>query len=282
MKFDCIVMNPPYQAEKHRTKDSKNGCGTILWDKFVSLAIGLTKENGYVCAVHPPGWRRPNKRSRWLYEIMTSLQMKYLEMHTVTDGLKTFRATTPYDWYVLQNCPGTKSTTVKDQEGKINQVDLKKWTTALPNSQFDLVKKILARDGEERCEVLHSHSSYRSDKSWMSDTQHGDFQYPCIYSLPQKGMRLLYSNTNKNGHFGTPKVIFRHKLAQLVIDETGEYGLAQFAYGIVDTPKHLPYIKQAMESEKFLDFCKSFRFGNEVYDGDFIALFRKDFWKEFI
>jgi hypothetical protein len=281
MKFDCVVMNPPYQAEKHRVKGTNGVCGTILWDKFVQLAIDLTTNNGYICAVHPPGWRRPNKRSRWLYEKMTSRQMQYLEMHSVNDGIKTVGVTTPYDWYVLQNSPNTKATTVKDYDGQIHQIDLKKWSV-LPNSQFNLVKKRLAKNDEEKCEILYSRSAYGTDKLNMSNTQHGDFIYPCVYSLPQTGIRLFYSNTNKNGHFGVPKVIFKTRLAQVIVDATGQYGLTQFAFGIVDKPKNLPKIKQAMESEKFLDFCNAFRFGHDIYDAAFIALFRKDFWKEFI
>lgn len=287
MKFDCVVMNPPYQAPRINKKKGVVAGGSFLWDKFVQPAIGLTKENGYICAVHPPSWRHGNtKRLRQLHKVMTSLQMQYLELHSVNDGQKVFGASTPYDWYVMQNHLNTKATTIKDYDGQIHQINLKDWSF-LPNSQFDLVKKIFAKDGEERCEILNSYS-YPTNipQPWMSKTQNVDFQYPCIRYIPRDVNalpQLWYSNTNKRGHFGVPKVVFHPKSNHLIVDITGQYGMTQFAYGVVDTPKNLSKIKQAMESEKFLDFCKAFRVGNaDMYDGKYIALFRKDFWKEFI
>ena len=282
-KFDVVMGNPPYQAEKHRVKATNKGtCGTIIWDQFVYKGIELTKDNGYLCFVHPAGWRRPNKNTIALYHAMTSLQMDYLEMHSIRDGESVFGACTQYDWYVLKNCPNSGTTMVKGQDGNVCQIDLRDWPV-LPNSQFDTIKGILAKDGEPKCEILHSYSAYETRSDWISEVQCGLFQHPCVYSLPQKGIQLKYSNTKTNGHFGVPKVIFSNGAAsQVIIDKDGKYGLTQFAYGIVDDVENLPKIKKAMESKKFVDLCGSFRFTLDKYDDDFISLFRKDFWKEFV
>lgn len=48
MKFDCIIGNPPYQSGKG------NGSQPI-YKKFITHALTLTKENGYVSIISPPG-----------------------------------------------------------------------------------------------------------------------------------------------------------------------------------------------------------------------------------
>lgn len=51
-KYDVIIGNPPFNAG-----GTLKGGGTI-WPKFVKRAFELLKENGYICFVHPPGWRK--------------------------------------------------------------------------------------------------------------------------------------------------------------------------------------------------------------------------------
>ena len=88
---------------------------------------------------------------------------------------------------------------------------------------------------------------------------------------------------NSNGHFGIPKVIFSNGAApQVIVDKKGEYGLTQWAFGIVDTPSNLPRIKKALESEDFIKLCKYMRFTLDRYDVKFLSCFRRDFYKEFL
>jgi site-specific DNA-methyltransferase (adenine-specific) len=50
VKFDVVIGNPPYQAPV------KSVCAShTLWDKFAVLSLEMSK--GYVCLVHPSGWR---------------------------------------------------------------------------------------------------------------------------------------------------------------------------------------------------------------------------------
>ena len=64
MKFDVLVMNPPYQAPcdkevfEEKTQKQQKGSRASLWDKFVKLSFDIVKDNGFVCAVHPSLWRR--------------------------------------------------------------------------------------------------------------------------------------------------------------------------------------------------------------------------------
>lgn len=51
-KYDIIIGNPPFNAG-----GLLKGGGT-LWPLFVKMAFDLIKESGYICFVHPPGWRK--------------------------------------------------------------------------------------------------------------------------------------------------------------------------------------------------------------------------------
>jgi hypothetical protein len=95
-KFDVTVGNPPYQK-------ISLGKSHAIWDLFVQLNFNLTKQNGYSALIHPAGWRNVSGRFRYIWDLLISKQLIYLEIHGVKDGLKVFRASTRYDWYVAKN-----------------------------------------------------------------------------------------------------------------------------------------------------------------------------------
>jgi len=277
MKFDVVIGNPPYQ-----TASDNKGAGHTLWDKFVQISLDLTQENGHMCLVHPAGWRRPTGEFVNLGKIMQKKQIKYLEIHSIEDGEKTFGACTRYDWYVLENSPNYENTVVVGEDGDVEEINLLN-LPCIPNGKFRQILNLLAKSEKDKINLISDRSNYGADKSHMSKTQTVEFKYPCIYFLPKKGIQLRWSNTNKNGHFGVPKVIFSNGAAcEILCDETGKYGLTQWAYGVVDENKNLPLIKQAMESEAFVKLCKYMRFTLDLYDVRFISCLRKDFWKEFL
>jgi hypothetical protein len=51
-RFDVIMGNPPFNEG-----GALKGGGS-LWPKFVKLSFILISESGYICFVHPPGWRK--------------------------------------------------------------------------------------------------------------------------------------------------------------------------------------------------------------------------------
>ena len=51
-KYDVIIGNPPFNAG-----GLLKGGGT-LWPLFVKKAFELVEDDGYICFVHPPGWRK--------------------------------------------------------------------------------------------------------------------------------------------------------------------------------------------------------------------------------
>jgi hypothetical protein len=149
--FDLVVGNPPYQASQNNT--GKKGGGDLLWNKFVVVSLDtLLNKNGYLCFVHPSGWRKPES-DHTKYKNMFSLmahenQMLYLELHDTKDGLSTFKCGTRYDWYLIEKMKSYKETVVKDDESVYNTLDLKqyKW---LPNHKIDIVSKLLKLEDQE-------------------------------------------------------------------------------------------------------------------------------------
>jgi len=275
-QFDVVIMNPPY--DKH--SDNK-GAGHTLWGLFVQLSLKLLRKDGYLCCVHPAGWRRPTGGFVELGQLMRSKQIEYLEMHSIDDGKRTFGVTTNYDWYVLRNASNAGATTVLFLDGKTLNINLKD-IPCIPNGKFKAISKLL-HNGKNPIEIIDDRSAYGADKDHVSMNKKGKFRHPCIYSLPQKGMQLRWSNTKKYGHFGVPKVIFSNGAApQVIIDRKGEYGLTQWAFGIVDSPRNLTKIKAALESERFINLCQYMRFTLDRYDVKFMSCFRKDFWKDFV
>jgi hypothetical protein len=277
MKFDCVVGNPPFQIDS----DNK-GAGHTLWDKFVEKSLDITKENGYLALVHPSGWRRISGTYASLGKKMRDKTIRYLEIHSINDGIKTFGVCTRYDWYILQNKSNNNyETEILDEDGKTTKINLSN-VLCIPNGEFEKIFNLLGKREEDRVNMIFDRSSYGADKKWVSKEKSNEYKYPCIYSLTQKEIRLVYSNKNTNGHFGVPKVICSYGACpQIIIDEKGEYGLTQWAFGITDEINVLPKIKKALENDIFIGLCKYMRFTLDKYDPNFLKSLKKDFWKEF-
>jgi hypothetical protein len=291
-QFDVIIGNPPYQIPVGpKNKET-------LWNKFVLQSLVVLEKNGYLCFVHPSGWRDIKGKFKQVQKELLSRNMLYLEIHSYKDGQKTFHSGTRYDFYVVQNklADHTK-TKIKFEDGKQMVVDTTKMEF-IPNRNFDIVMSLLAKDGEDQVETIHdssyhtqreekvntlySSSTYDYRKPYMSKTKHGSFIYPCIYSVNVKDEpRFVYSNDNTRGHFGIPKLIWGNGSTGSIIDENGTYGLSNFAYAIIDTPINLSNIKKVFDSKDFRHFITSLAVGQAGINTKYISLFKKDFYKNF-
>lgn len=274
MKFDAIVGNPPYQTQT-------DGNSRAIWQFFVENSFKSLKDGGYLCLVHPQGWRDVEGKFKELGNMMVSKDIQYLEMHSKADGNRTFGASTPYDWYVIQNVANKGKTTVKFQDGDVKVLNLLK-TEFLPNGAFDVITSLFANGGEEKVDILRT-CDYHTQRDYMSDEKTSKFKHPVVYTVKSGDNVNLWWSSEKKGHFGVPKVIWSNGgiTMGMVVDETGKYALTEFAYAVVDTPKNLPKIKQALTSDKFkklvLDSTNDGSINRKV-----LALFRKDFWKDFV
>jgi hypothetical protein len=276
MKFDAVVMNPPYQAA------TKGGNGMRdLWPEFVEKSMSLLKENGFLVAVHPSKWRRPE---HFLWKKMSQKKMMYLEIHNKNDGKKTFGATTRYDWYVLQNNSEKSNTTVVDENGELGDFSLENMAF-LPSGNIHFVNSILAKNEDPRCEVIYSFSDYEHRKKWMSFVQNSEYKFPVVYSITKEGIKWTYSSHTNNGQFGKQKVIVNiAENPYAFVDFDGKYGMGTNVFAIgVETKNEGDLVAKAINSKKFMDqVLKSTKWGNFQIDYRMFKYFKKDFWKYFV
>ena len=304
-KFDAVVGNPPYNS---------SGChnnGTTVWQKFTKAALNKwLKPGGYLCFVHPPGWRAPCSKfghSYGMFKLMChNNHMLYLSIHSKKEGHKTFNCSTRYDWYVISTSLSDEDklvnykTTINDELGQVCYINM---TTSiygrmewLPNYKFKETAKLLAKPGEDRCALLYDRTSYESKAKHMSPVLDDVFKYFCIHSTPAAGVRYMYSSTNDKGHFGVPKVIFGETgVANIVLDAEGIYGFTNKCMAIMLNPEGLTTDPTNLSEADFLDrgqeliafikgpimadIMKRITFSIIAFNHFALRYFKKEFWK---
>jgi hypothetical protein len=279
-KFDIVVMNPPYNSPS-----INKGSAHVLWDEFVMKAL-LTSLNtdAYLVAVHPDGWRSLGDAYIKVKNVLKSRQMLYLEVHSKKEGMKTFGASTSYDFYCVRNTEnnGNFNTKIKCQDGTIERVDISK-LEFIPNGMYDTFQKLIAKKGEEHVSLLRT-CAYHTQKEYVSKIQTEEFKYPCVYYTYKDGsMKLYYSSINTKGCYNIPKVIWSQGISMPIVDANGEYAMNEFAFAIVDDVQNLEKIKQAMLNPEFIKLMSlSDGVSGQRYNRKAIALFRKDFWIDYL
>jgi len=277
--FDIVIGNPPFNSP------GKTATGNTIWPSFTRQAINeWLATNGYLVFIHPSGWRKPNtERGKYngMYDLMTKQnQMKYLSMHGTKDGMSTFKCGTRYDWYILKKTPNKNSTSlVNDENNKIQKIKLSKYEW-LPNSNIELVEKLLATEGEEKCPIIYSCSIYETRKKWISKTKSNEFKYPIVHTIPKSGVRYIYSNCNNNGHFGISKVIFGQTNSENpIIDMDGKYGMSEHSMAIqIKDINEAEKIKKCLISTKFNIIINSCLWSNYMIDWRLFTYFKRDFF----
>jgi len=280
VKFDCVIGNSPYQMVT-------DGNSNPIWDRFVKKGDELLKPKGYLAMIHPAGWRNVDGRFSYVRDILLNqYQIERLEIYNDKDGRKTFGATTRYDWYVAQKIEPYKNTVVKFEDGTVQEIDLRE-IPFIPNHSYERIKSLIAKEGEERVNVLHSHTAYEHRKKHISKQKTEEFKYPVIYHVNKdETLSFKWSSDNTRGHYGIPKLVWipnaRINGTGYYVDLDGKYALSNFAIGIVDTPSNLKEIYKAFQSPEFKQLMSATFITFGGIDQRSISTFRKDFYKEFI
>ena len=273
--FDAVIGNPPYNDNS-----GNKGRGHTLWTKFIEVALDKwLKAEGYLLYVTPSLWRQADHS---LQKTMKKYQIEYLEIHDESDGVKTFKCNTRYDWYLIKKVKYYKNTLIKTQKDVIVSKDLRKMNF-IPNYNYDLIDDLTK--GDDKIDMLYSRSDYASDKKHTRKTRDEEYKYPVVYSVNRKNTpKFLWSKINtKEGHYGKKKVIFGSGATGFIIDDKGEYACCEFCTGVIDKKKNLENIKTALNSTKFKnEFVKATAVSKAEINRKILKYLKKDFWKEFI
>ena len=273
--FDVVMGNPPFQKKVGPNNTE------ALWGKFIIKSLTILKSSRYMVFVHPSEWRNVDGKFKTIQKEILSRDLQYLEIHNEKDGLKTFRSSTRYDWYVLKNerVVNTK-TIINFQDGTTNTINVN-GLEFIPNGEYDKIASLITKNKEEQIVGLHHESLYAHRKSWMSKTKTEEYKYPCVYTINSKGEPTFLYSSIKHGHFGVPKLIWSNGgNPGSYVDVNGDYGLTPFAYAIVDKPENLPKIKEVFDSKDFRNLMKLCAVGQNTINYKVIKIFKKDFWTE--
>jgi hypothetical protein len=282
-EFDAVIGNPPYNSS------GNTGTGNTIWQNFTKKSLNKwLKSNGYLVFVHPPGWRKPNtEKGKYygLYKLMTiENQLVYLSIHGIKNGQQTFKCGTRYDWYIIEKKQKYKNTNINDEKKNKLTINMNDFNW-LPNYNINIIQNILAKNDEERCPIIYNRSNYGSDnKKYISKKKDDEYKYQIVHTIPQKGVRYIYSKINNKGHFGISKVIFGDNgFNDAIIDIDGNFGMSENSMAIkIENLSDGNNIQRALTSNKFKNIIKSCIIGNFRIDWRLFNDFKKDFWKEFI
>jgi len=274
--FHAVIGNPPYNDAS-----GNKGSNHTIWDKFIIQAFNkwLT-ENSYLVYVHPSSWRQKDNK---LLPLFKQKQIHYLEIHNVDDGIKTFKCSTRYDWYVLQNITKYTTTIVKDEIGVTNTINMDEWDF-IPNMMFNEIKQLITSTSTStKLNVTRDRSVYPTEnKDLVSKEKDNKYKYPLVYTINKNNeLSLRYTNDKTKGHFGKSKFIFSNG-AGFYCDKKGEYGLTEWAFCIYDEPNNLDNIEKAFRSEAFNKIKKAIHLDSQTYNIKVMKTFRNDFWRQFI
>ena len=151
---------------------------------------------------------------------------------------------------------------------------------------FDFIQTLIAQTDQDTVSVLYDRKAYGLDKPWMQEEQDGEYQHPCVryVTVNDIEVKCWYSNTNENGHFEIPKIVFGigSNCGGFYFDRDGKYGLSQYAAGVLGTEEELENIFRAMSTQKFMDVMDACMTTTQRIHPKVFGMFKKDWWKEFL
>lgn len=245
-KFDIIVGNPPYNKPG-------NGGSRKLWDKFVIYSLKNLKQNGFLCFIHPPIWRKPENK---IFKIIKNETLLYLNMISETDTKLYFNCSTKVDYYLLKKTKNISNikTDIITNNNRTYKINLEKYDF-IPNT-FEYFSKIYAKKDEEQLEIICPNTSYSSDMKWMKEDN--TLLYKYILTINSKEIKYRYSSLQKN-YNGIPKVILSlGRYPYPYNDYEGNYGLSCYTFGIkIQNKEEGDKLIKLINSKDFQDFLKN-------------------------
>lgn len=200
--FDVIVGNPPYNNE--------------LWSKFVEYSLNNLKKDGYLLFIHPPNWRKPEHK---MGKIMLSYDIHELHIYDIKNTNKIFTCNVRVDWYILQKSKSNNSNTKIIDEEKITYNLNIKNKEFIPNSNINLIYKILNNECQ-KLNIIRSHGIISTNKN-LKNKVCEKFKYKIITNLNSKETKIKFLDTCHIKH-RDKKVIMSYSLNLYPFYDKGE------------------------------------------------------------
>jgi hypothetical protein len=286
LKYDIVMENPPYQIPKRAKYKGARGSNNTLWDRFIVKSFEMLNEGGWLGAITPANWRRPNHP---LYSSIIAPNLRYLHIYGKKEGIRLFGVQTRFDVYLitkpaptptLASRPLLPPPTIVDEKGVIHRnIRPSKWAF-LPNYAYNTVKKFFSLEksiGKRRTakgrpatidapvvhpqKVIYNSNEYNSKTLSLKKTR--KYKYPVVHTITKKGLGVRWSST-KRGHFGVPKVLLNFNEIQYPYNDwKGEYGMSQLTFGIpVRTKKEGDIMVKKMNTPEFKEAIKATKWGS--------------------
>ena len=272
--YTVILANPPYQAPKDEEYKGSMGNHT-LWDFFLKKAIQMADHIGFIT---PSNWRRPEHP---LYQEIVP-KLTFLRIYSKQDGIRLFDVQSRFDLYVLNTRRGTPTSPIPlliDEDGKQyrSEIHPNKWPF-LPNRNYQEIRPLLAKHGEQRLNVIFHSTLYDARKLKSHKTI--KYKYPVVHTITKTGVGIRYADHRDPSQFGIPKVILNANEKQYpILDDTGKYGMSQLSFGIpIRSKKHGEQIIGFLNSPGFQEILEATKWGSFQTDYRMFKYFRRDFY----
>lgn len=133
MKFDYVIMNPPYNPNS-------------LWKKFVLKGIDLLNDNGQMVAIHPDQWRTSSTHTKLCVHLKEHISELHINDYEIWKEQKVAIKT---DWY-LYNKQKQNNCNITYSNGDKETLNLKNIDKILRFSkksiQYQILNKIISEN----------------------------------------------------------------------------------------------------------------------------------------
>jgi hypothetical protein len=221
--FHVAMGNPPYNPPKTESGSS----GNSIWQNFVLKLNSLLVPGGYLCLIHPPGWKKPTEdefdaikfvdgvytkqiRQGQVWQVLKS-QGSFRYIYTNDQKSKTveyFKHFPAVDYYVYQKTPGDLSCKTRnifngqtiDSESVHLRYDAPYLPTLITNETIEILTKATTVEG-----VKTKFTRFRAAKGFSIDPSKGSVKY--IYMLGNKDTPKYQYSDKRDSNVDIDKVI---------------------------------------------------------------------------
>jgi hypothetical protein len=238
--FDAVIGNPPYQPVSNGKKGGKS-----LWPAFVEYGLKMLSDEGYLVYVHPALWRKPRND---LWSKMIKYKFHKISIHDEKYGNTVFKATTRFDWYVLQKTNKNIETTIIEEDKTVYQT-LLSVESFIPNFGHAVFSKVRAKIPDVGFLKAERDSACHSSRDYVTTKKDDTYKYDIVNAVSKtNGTRYLYSS-KPHPHQFDKKVIFSNgRFIQPFYDD-GKFGLSEGGIYIL--------VESDEEGEKIVEYLRT-------------------------